>query len=503
MARIQGWINACVANHSHPGCGNELEMLLPKGVRMLEIEDHRQAKVRLIENLPKAKFAALSHRWGPKTETASLKQANLNEFQKQVPRSSLYELLRDAIQVAGEIGLRYIWIDCLCIIQDNLKDWNYQSGQMASIYAGAFITISGTGFIDDDKGLFRDSPIAANIIIAENVPCPLYLGPRLQHPYIGTYGPGPHRMELTPEDYPLAGRGWVYQERVLSKRILHFTSQEVIWECLGKPQCECGWLDYRDLCHQSDILDLPWIEIVTQYSRMHLTEKTDRLPAIAGIAKSYADLHSRTYLAGLWEETLAGDLLWLAGDQLRLSQMPGPTYTPESLGPRDRPLVAPTWSWASAKPLRSLSRWPPPSLSTHVILEKYDFEHEPGGDSYSQPVRAHLHVEGPVIFGTLKDGYFEHGVYFRMQFKDKTAVFMPDYDITAAGDDHIEFGATLPFLLLMGDGEGGAFGIVLHGKKEDGIMNYERIGIIAIQGEEPLQCSWVLERSTRMKLILV
>ncbi|OTA98378.1 hypothetical protein M426DRAFT_69937, partial [Hypoxylon sp. CI-4A] len=256
-------------------------------------------RVRLVDGISNAKFVALSHRWGPKTKKVSLTKANFTEFREEVPQSSLYQLFRDAITLTGKIGLRYIWIDCLCIMQgdsqDDINDWSTQAGNMTAIYAGAFLTISGTGCVDADEGLFQNSPVAADtMMVAKIKPYSIYFRPMIRHPRYFSRG---SRPEFEQSVYPLTGRGWVYQERALSKRIVHFTQEEVIWECMKNFQCQCGHNTRPGII--KDFLQTSWKDIIATYSHMDLTTQTDRLPAIAGVAKAYAERHSLKYLAGL------------------------------------------------------------------------------------------------------------------------------------------------------------------------------------------------------------
>lgn len=58
--------------------------------------------------------------------------------------SDLPPLFQDAIIITRQLGLRYLWIDSLCIIQDSLRDWETEAAKMASIYQNSYVTISAT-----------------------------------------------------------------------------------------------------------------------------------------------------------------------------------------------------------------------------------------------------------------------------------------------------------------------------------------------------------------------
>jgi hypothetical protein len=70
---------------------------------------------------------------------------------REIKWEELPRIFQDAITITRRVGLRHVWIDSLCIVQDDIKDWQEQSAQMASIYAGSFITIAATSSNDSDS----------------------------------------------------------------------------------------------------------------------------------------------------------------------------------------------------------------------------------------------------------------------------------------------------------------------------------------------------------------
>ncbi|KAF2803546.1 uncharacterized protein BDZ99DRAFT_546760, partial [Mytilinidion resinicola] len=157
---------------------------------------------------------------------------------------------------------------------------------------------------------------------------------------------------LTP---PLAemSRGWVYQEKLLAPRVLHFCTKELVWECQEGDDCECN--NYRsapmkelEKVKSGEVLEawalpkrqhqartpvtLLWHQMVQRYSCLALTEQSDRLPAIAGLAREIGRCKMGKYLASLWEDSLYDDLLWEVDDRCAEKLK---TYR------------APSWSWAS------------------------------------------------------------------------------------------------------------------------------------------------------------
>ncbi|KIM96814.1 hypothetical protein OIDMADRAFT_131106, partial [Oidiodendron maius Zn] len=87
-------------------------------------------------------YLCLSHRWTAQTRESSLPRKCASLFQKAIPKEVLYPLLTDALEITQRLGYRYIWIDFLCIYQDDIYDWHQQASKMAAIYENAEITIS-------------------------------------------------------------------------------------------------------------------------------------------------------------------------------------------------------------------------------------------------------------------------------------------------------------------------------------------------------------------------
>lgn len=219
---------------------------------------------------------------------------------------------RDAVRVTQFLGLQYLWIDSLCIVQDSADDWNFESLTMADVYRGSYLNIAASASSDASQGLFRDRSIT-NI-------CPVVLPVKYDRCDSFILTP----KEASPFDHfdigshPLFSRGWVFQERLLS-RTLHFGAVYNLWQCQRQILSERypdrissanGGKDSRSLlCHNEGIFSTEdtgslWHELVKVYSKCALTFPSDRLVAIAGVAKSlgspFVGAHERgTYYAGL------------------------------------------------------------------------------------------------------------------------------------------------------------------------------------------------------------
>jgi hypothetical protein len=273
------------------------------------------------------RYAALSHCWGGSNPLTTTK-ANRVQHIRRIPHEKLPLTFRDAISVARSLGLAYLWIDSLCILQDSPEDWALQAGRMADIYEHSYVTISADAASDSSTGfLYRPARIiglSASVPFDFSVDGKSYSG-RLhvrekglmlmrQMPMHGWY-PGavmegqplksgfdaaqaraclavPYEALVT----KLSTRGWVLQERLLSRRTLHFGAYELGWECRKCIKCECTANAFRSR-RGTPLLKLnfhkcDWPTLIREYTWMDLTVKEDRLPAISGLAAAIAN---RTY----------------------------------------------------------------------------------------------------------------------------------------------------------------------------------------------------------------
>ncbi|KIL90150.1 hypothetical protein FAVG1_06889 [Fusarium avenaceum] len=251
---------------------------------------------------------------------------------------------------------RYLWVDALCIIQDDEHDWQVESSKMSEVYSNAYCTISASGAKDTSEGCFLERSGSA---------LPLQPGMLHETDFSKQMSelaliPSVPQWEVAVRNAPLNYRLWALQERALSHRIMHWTKNELFWECgegYASESYPCGLPSSSD-CHskhdtaqpvseapaafQEIIQALPsedavlrqWYLIAMEASRRSLTESSDMLPALSGLAHI---IHQRTkdqYLAGLWRRDLPRSLFWRRGDG----------WPPKK---RLQSYRAPSWSWAS------------------------------------------------------------------------------------------------------------------------------------------------------------
>ncbi|CAN9414245.1 unnamed protein product [Alternaria alternata] len=246
---------------------------------------------------------------------------------------TLPRTLADAVHVSQAFGLRYLWIDALCIVQDDVQDWMDQIPRMSSIYQGAELVISAQGASSVQEG-FLSLGSAANaplkrIEVPFRMPdgtsrtVKLSIREREQkyHNVPAHHSSRPMVDDNTHIDdvlVPLTTRAWVFQESFLAHS-LRSAEQPV-----------------------SSKLKL-WAEVVQRYSDKNLTRWTDRLAAIQGVVEALAqampdDFNTENYLFGLWKPNLEKFMLWG-----RHPRTPGDSARAATLRQ-----IAPSWSWVSS-----------------------------------------------------------------------------------------------------------------------------------------------------------
>jgi hypothetical protein len=331
-------MNDCDQNH--PSCNSTISHpQLPK--RILDLSG---GSISLREDFTDIPFyVCLSHCWGPSDHVTKTTSENLEEYKYAIPEINLTKTFRDAVDICRRLNIDFLWIDSLCIIQNSESDWREQSAQMASIYQNAHLTIAATKSSESAGGCYTSTKpeFLAKFIPGTNI----YV--RQQPPKFPT-----HWSQHNLQEWPLLNRGWCYQEMRLSRRVLHFCSQEVIWECGRKRRSESGcsdedtgkdeprynWSKYDAVPYWKLAQDPRklWYRTVQEYSRLQLTFGKDKMPALAALTQNMENMRADDrFLAGLWGNTLLLDLLWMVWPSPKTGRLA--TWR------------GPTWSWVSSQ----------------------------------------------------------------------------------------------------------------------------------------------------------
>lgn len=315
----------------------------------------------------------------------------MSTLKQGLPLHMLPRTFQDLAIVAYNLSVRYVWIDALCIIQDSVEDWEREAPTMRHVYANAACTVSATASDSPRGGLFRHripSSLLPGVVLAPSTSVPQASSVSFDRYYAVDKTYWDRRIF----NGPLHTRGWVFQERLLSARVLHFTKDQLMWECLTEAKCETFpqgipfhtqlkdlqplWKvldlnEHRDdesrsnktpqlegeehITHQLDEgIDLDcnyefqngvpehelaqrqvasiWGTLVKLYSSCDLTMPDDKLPAFAGVAQLFQEVTGDEYMAGLWRSSL-------------LDQMDWRVYQPATR--KTSKYRAPSWSWAS------------------------------------------------------------------------------------------------------------------------------------------------------------
>ncbi|KAF2728256.1 HET-domain-containing protein, partial [Polyplosphaeria fusca] len=320
-------------------------------------------------------YICLSHCWGQSKILKLTKETHLS-LRNGLSMSGLPKTFQDAVYVARYFHIRYLWIDSLCIFQDDNADWSVESSRMGNIYRHAVCTIAATASINSDGGLFFDRNPSPPPLLIEVSTGPIHTpgaGRVHSYPLAGQYWCDELRMCTKHiDDAPLNFRAWVAQERLLSRRTLHFGDRQLFWECNENRACETypdglpewalpaddsiqlkpilqnvvpfqslrddkGAVSLNRETEQDDGWYRPWLSFRWNYSRCDLTKNRDKLVALRGITQLLGDAIRDEFVAGLWRSRIIEELCWLK--VLRFGE-----NTSLELGK----WRAPTWSWASS-----------------------------------------------------------------------------------------------------------------------------------------------------------
>lgn len=277
----QRWTSNCLK--FHPDCNLEPPLFYPS--RLLSIA---VAPIRLVitgQWTDRPPYATLSHCWGTaKFET--LETTNFDDLQRSVSNRMLSKTFVDAIQIARAVGLAYLWIDSLCIIQDSNKDWEAEAGMMASVYGGSSLNIAASSARDGSEGCFLKPLDYAGGFTAQ-----VCINGEKK---IVDFSRGNDYSRNVTESH-LATRAWTVQEKVLPSRTLHCGDRGLFWECRGQSASEDfpdGFSEKHFLLNPKSVLwddrDLKayWTTLKHWYSRCDLTNPGDKLIALSGIARA-------------------------------------------------------------------------------------------------------------------------------------------------------------------------------------------------------------------------
>ncbi|KAE8440323.1 hypothetical protein EG329_008776, partial [Mollisiaceae sp. DMI_Dod_QoI] len=323
--KAKQWLVTCATEHFE--CTKEMEVgdHPHNPTRLLDIGERPYiAPMRLIES-PRnlVMYSALSYCWGEEGNALSTTQANIHEHQQGIPLDRFSGTLLDFITAARKLDIRYVWIDALCIIQDDPEDF--------ALYSHAIVTISVCSSKSSSE-CFLTAREAETLQVEQVV----FAGSRLSVKA--------KTLEEVRAWSPLMERAWTFQEELLSPRVLYWTNHGIFWSCTRKQYAEHDAL--AALPPRTRITD--WTHTIESYASRFLSHQNDRLTALAGVATKFSQANpGDEYLAGLWKSSLPYSILWIVnkGDPSHRRSTESSTRSSQSV----EDYVAPSWSWASLK----------------------------------------------------------------------------------------------------------------------------------------------------------
>ncbi|KAF5539808.1 tol [Fusarium phyllophilum] len=349
----QRWIKQCEDQHGEecqrPKWLSDSDTEWPERCRVIDVKEHR-----IVDLLPTMRYVALSYVWGSSEKARQsrferrLTRENLSRLQQPNSLSEIYlpQAIKDAMHVTEQVGERFLWVDALCIVQDDPADLGRQTARMDLIYSKALFTILAACGEDSTSGLARLPSNPRDVFQRQ----------------VKVSSSGLHIMPLVTlsEEDTLQfstwnTRGWTFQERLLSRRSLIFTNKQVYWCCDGTTWEEESLLDipgstafarsYSFGCYDEwddneakfslDSFD----QYITQFSERKFTYASDVLPAFLGIIRRFEHLNNEKIHWGLNASTFDQALTWKYGQNRR-----DETYTYVS-GGLTRSVPYPSWSW--------------------------------------------------------------------------------------------------------------------------------------------------------------
>jgi Heterokaryon incompatibility protein (HET) len=270
-----------------------------------------------------------------------LKKSTIEQFKLGLPIELLPKTIRDAIDITKRLDMSLIWVDRLCIIQDDVVDWQNEAAKMGSVYENAIFTIAAVGAHTPEEGCFlprEDETSSVAILPTErgNLKISRPLAPMNEELNV-------REFELEMSRSRWATRAWTFQERLFSRRIVYYGKRQITWECRTYRENEARFgfdagFKYRcsKFLHTSDpkttmnsairrldreMTDFSnlwtdaehsadWEGLIAMYSQLNLTYERDRIPAIQSLMHHVSESSGLECCAGMWLGSLPRTLFW-------------------------------------------------------------------------------------------------------------------------------------------------------------------------------------------------
>ncbi|KAH7350621.1 heterokaryon incompatibility protein-domain-containing protein [Rhexocercosporidium sp. MPI-PUGE-AT-0058] len=372
LAVATDWLDECLNHHSK--CGGAANTEKPLPTRVIDVGNENTPPKLMITGGKCGDWIALSYCWGGDSVFVH-NDSTVANLKAGIPLEQYPRTLRDAIIITRALGVKYIWIDALCIKQDSREDWAAEASKMREVYSGAIVTVSASNSPSTQSGIFSTRKVGMSKIGFD-----WNLEEKTGKVYLRS---GSELWDHSLQTSALQTRGWTLQEGLLAPRTLSFGQQQMMWECPEHQADEGGRIsqptqEYRSKGFIQKMLQVgrqevskaeptlferlyirtpkteewwkslaienpydKWWEIVEQYMTRSLTKDFDVLPALSGLARAFEPVVKDEYLAGHWKKDLMASLMWSRNPRHPADESSryDPTIPSEYL--------APSWSWAS------------------------------------------------------------------------------------------------------------------------------------------------------------
>ncbi|KAJ4311803.1 hypothetical protein N0V84_010257 [Fusarium piperis] len=332
---IHNQVTNCMRNHK---CGGDGPLpVLPD--RIIWIEANNFTRIQLVEPTDiRAKYIALSYCWGPTGPDTYLTNASTLEARKTgIQFQDLPPLFQDVVNCSRSLGIEYVWIDRLCIVQGQDEDFKRQAAKMHRIYGNATLTIAAASAASENDRILVQRDIKGqsfNLNLNIHGIGSLRLGARRRTHPLGTEDRG--------GDYgKISTRAWIWQERLLSGRMIFYTPSALKFECNHHSIWEGSApnvIGHSWSAQLNNISHTSWTSLVEEYMSRDITRQSDRLPAMESVMKRISQSQGWSPLWGMWANMLVESLGW----QSKASERSGMIMCRTNPGN-----YAPSWSWAS------------------------------------------------------------------------------------------------------------------------------------------------------------
>lgn len=310
LLTVKNWITTC--DQQHKAC-RALRQHSPftspiRPTRLLALGERTSQLVNLVYAPDDVQYVALSHCWGTSQPFVTTRD-NLVSRTESIRVDEMPQTFQDAIRITRRLGLRYLWIDSLCIIQDDTLDWQLESAKMGSIYRWSWLVIAASNASSDVREFLHPrtpkyKTVELKEVGTDKITKTIQLVCKPQH--LWTY--------LTADpvcDEPLTQRGWAVQERYLACRTLFFATNQIFFECQESLAAEDGDFIRRKHSYDAMMFKEPFgqqkhagfYQSVAYFSKCKLSRASDKLPALSGLASKMPWATGDHYIAGIWRRS--------------------------------------------------------------------------------------------------------------------------------------------------------------------------------------------------------